>query len=98
MDFVSIYKNDGIEIEKVVVVTTHDDFPGEAFYKVYYVNHSANAIELTRWVNHRYQMLPAKDSILFWSFQGESTGARRDWVLPLKNGFCATQLHGDEQQ
>jgi alpha-galactosidase len=88
------YKNESIEIEKIVVVTTHDEFPGQAFYKVYYVNHSPKAIELTRWVSHDYQILPARDSILFWSFQGESTGARRDWVLPLKAGFTQRNYMG----
>ena len=89
-----VYQQGDLELEKTIVITVYDQFPGEAFYKVSYVNKGSGELEVKRWVNHRYQILPAKDSVLFWSFQGESTGARRDWVLPLKAGFTQRNFMG----
>jgi alpha-galactosidase len=82
-----VFKQDAVQLEKVVTITLYDQFPGEAFFKLSYINHSSSDLEVLQWVNHQYPILPHHDTIPFWSFQGESTGARRDWVMPLKTGF-----------
>lgn len=74
-------------VEKLLFVTFYDSFPNVAFYNASYINKSDREIHPEKWVNHRYEIIPENDSIPFWSFQGESTGARKDWVLPLKPGF-----------
>jgi alpha-galactosidase len=88
------FKQEAIELEKVIIITLYDQFPGEAFFDVSYINHSASEVAAVQWVNHHYSILPHQDTIPFWSFQGESTGARKDWVLPLKAGFSQRNYMG----
>jgi alpha-galactosidase len=88
------FQKDNYGIEKKVTITTREAFKDQAFYKVTYINTSSHDIEIVRWVNHHYQLIPSKDSIPFWSFQGESTGARRDWILPLTPGFYQRNFMG----
>jgi alpha-galactosidase len=82
------------KIEKQITITLRDTFNNQAFYKVTYINRSPRDLEVARWVNHHYAILPHADSIPYWSFQGESTGARRDWVLPVKPGFYQRNFMG----
>jgi alpha-galactosidase len=81
-------------IEKILRINAYDSFPDQLFYKVCYVNKSPQAIKVSTWVNHHYEILSQGDSIPFWSFQGESTGARKDWVQPLKAGFAQRNFMG----
>jgi alpha-galactosidase len=83
-----------VKMEKIVTVTVYERFPGQAFYNVAYINRSDRGIDITRWVNHHYKINPHPDSIPFWSFQGQSTGARGDWVLPVKPGFFQRNFMG----
>lgn len=81
-------------IEKIVEIKFYDQFKDEAFYKVSYVNKSSRDLSVTSWVNHHYRIQPQGDTIPFWSFQGESTGRRADWVLPLRGGFYQRNYMG----
>jgi alpha-galactosidase len=81
-------------IAKLLHITVFDSLPSQAFYKAYYINHSSAPITVKKWVSHAYQLFAGKDSIPFWSFQGESTGERRDWVLPIRPGFKQRNFMG----
>jgi alpha-galactosidase len=89
-----ICTKDSYSVEKIVTVTTYDKFPSQAFFNVSYINLSERKLEVQSWSNHHYKLIPARDSVLFWSFQGESTGARKDWILPLKPGFSQRNFMG----
>jgi alpha-galactosidase len=88
------YTEDDVRIEKIVRITTYNDFPDQAFYNVSYVNHSTTPLHVKEWKNHQYSLNPEQDSILFWSFQGETTSWRRDWVVPLKPGYYQKNFMG----
>ena len=83
-----------LKIEKTVTITVYDQFPSQAFYNVSYINRAQRGVDITRWVNHDYRVTPSMDSIPFWSFQGQSTGARADWVLRVKPGFYQRNFMG----
>jgi alpha-galactosidase len=88
------YEKGHVKIQKIVTIKLYDQFPDEAFFKIRYVNQSERTIEVLGWTNNHYQISPATSSIPFWSFQGESTSARRDWILPLKAGFYQKNFMG----
>ena len=88
------FENDVRSIEKIVEVKFYDQFPDQAFYKVSYVNKSPRDLNITSWVNHHYKIQPQGDTIPFWSFQGESTGERKDWILPVRGGFYQRNYMG----
>ena len=83
-------------IEKVMTVKAYEGFPDVLLMQVNYINRSAKAIQVDKWVNHHYRILPepAQDSTLFWSFQGGSTSARKDWIQPLRTGFSQKNYMG----
>ena len=78
---------EGVSLEKVLTIRAYEDFPDMLLLQVTYINHSEKALQVQGWVNHHYQLLSQSDTILFWSFQGGSSSARKDWVQPLKTGF-----------
>ena len=87
-------KDDEHAIDKIVEVKFYDQFPDQAFYKVFYVNRGEKDLNVTSWVNHHYKIQSRGDTIPFWSFQGESTSERRDWILPLHGGFYQRNFMG----
>ncbi|WP_224994368.1 glycoside hydrolase family 36 protein [Cesiribacter sp. SM1] len=87
-------KNGDSMIEKVMTVKAYDAFPDMLLMQVMYINRSSKTIQVNKWVNHHYKVLPHQDSTLFWSFQGGSTSARKDWIQPLKPGFSQENYMG----
>ncbi len=88
------FQDDVRSIDKIIEVKLYDQFPDQAFYKVFYINKSARDLNVTSWVNHHYKIQPQGDTIPFWSFQGESTGERSDWILPIRGGFFQRNFMG----
>jgi len=86
-EFKGVYKKDGVKIEKLLSIKTYAAFPNMAIIQVTYYNRSKKGLEMDEWVNNSYTLtLNPKDS-LFWSFQGSSSDARADWILPVQPGF-----------
>jgi alpha-galactosidase len=81
------YDHDGFLLKKKLEITTHEAFPGMALFRVTYYNIGKRDIQVQKWVNNAYTVEPAGDEPPFWSFQGGSTNARKDWVQPLDSGF-----------
>lgn len=68
------------KIEKILSVRVYDKYPDAAYFNVTYVNKGAREINIKKWVSHEYRLIPDKDSVKFWSFQGSSHEDRRDWI------------------
>jgi alpha-galactosidase len=88
------FTRDGICLDKIVEITTYDDFPGIALFRVSYVNCGDQVLKVHAWVNNNYQVLAGNDKPAFWSFQGSSSSERTDWILPLKPGFYKKNYMG----
>ena len=75
-------------IQKQISVSIYEKFPTAAFYKVTYKNVGADNVIVNKWVNNSYHIKSVdKQDPAFWSYQGASHEDRRDWVLPLTEGF-----------
>jgi len=75
-------------IEKQITIAIYNNFPTAAFYKVKYTNNGINNVTVSKWVNNSYNIKSAdNEKPAFWSYQGASYEDRRDWVLPLTEGF-----------
>ena len=91
-------------IEKTVVVTLYQRYPGMAVYRVSYRNASAATISIRGWTNGDF--LVSESSGLagdspgvargFWCYSGASYEDRRDWVQPVKRGFAQDNFLGME--
>ncbi len=71
----------------VVTVTAYDRFPSTLVVRAEYNNDSSEEVAVDGWSVCDLKVLSAGDSPAFWSFQGESTEERADWILPLEDGF-----------
>lgn len=79
-------------LEKTVVLTFHDRYPGFATQRVTYRNTGSSPLELAGWRNGAHLL---KDSGRgFWSWSGSSHDDRRDWVQPVKAGFNQPNFMG----
>ena len=81
-----LHKN-GVNLTKIVTVGVYDDFPNVAVYHVTYLNKGGKDLLVKKWINNHYSVLAQDSTPNFWSFQGSSSSARKDWILPLKPGF-----------
>jgi alpha-galactosidase len=81
-------------IEKTVVVTLYQHFPGVALYRVSYRNASAGIISIRGWTNGDFLVRESPGG--FWCYSGASYEDRRDWVQPVKRGFAQDNFLGME--
>jgi len=81
------YQQGKVCLTKIVSIRVFDSLPNMAFFNVSYVNCGSHDLLLKSWENNHYDILAQDSAPNFWSFQGSSSSARADWVLPLKPGF-----------
>lgn len=89
-----VFEKDGYSIEKILEIKVYDSFPDMAFLSVQYVNTGQRDIEVIKWVNNAYAVDGAGDIPAFWSFQGSTTRARKDWILPVDSSFSQKNYMG----
>jgi alpha-galactosidase len=89
-----LHRGKEYQIVKILTVTIYNSFPDMAFFKVQYVNSGTHDMEIIKWVNQAHQIDCNGDSPSFWSFQGSSTGERRDWILPVDSSFSQRNFMG----
>ncbi|MBN9351550.1 MAG: alpha-galactosidase [Chitinophagaceae bacterium] len=78
----------GYPLEKVVSISTYKNYPGNAYFKVFYINKGKKDLPVEKWVNNNYNVIPSQnDSTRFWSFQGSSHADRRDWIQKVNPGL-----------
>lgn len=77
----------GGTIKKIQTISVDRRFPGMAVTEVKYVNESSRDLHVVKWVNHAFRVIDNEDTPAFWSFQGQSTIERADWILPVDSTF-----------
>ena len=93
-EITGVLKDDKYEVEKQLTITAYDNFPDRLVYQVSYTNRGKKTLKITKWVNHNYELDLYKQDSVFWSFQGSSTSARADWILPIKDDFYQKNYMG----
>ena len=81
-------------LERRITVTNYEQFPATLVVRVSYTNHAADAVAVDGWSLCNLQVASAGDEPGFWSFQGQSTEERADWILPLGDGFSQKNYMG----
>jgi alpha-galactosidase len=89
-----MFEKDGNSIKKKLHITVYDSFPGMAFIQVSYTNAGRKNIDLIKWVSNHYDIQSNGDTPAFWSFQGESSNKRADWLLPVDSSFSQRNYMG----
>ncbi|RLD39838.1 MAG: alpha-galactosidase [Bacteroidetes bacterium] len=88
------YQEGSFAFEKLLTIKTYELFPGMLFFRVAYKNSSSQSLEVNQWTNNRYCINQLDKDSTFWSFQGSSSDARADWILPVSEGFYQKNYMG----
>lgn len=77
-----------------MTVTYYDEFPDMFLTQTSYVNNTDKSMKVAGIKNLGYELLGGDDAPRFWSFQGESTSARNDWIIPVEGEFYQRNYMG----
>lgn len=91
------YSLDQVSLQKIISIKTFENFPGIAAMNISYVNKGKQDLRVKQWVNNNYRLITKNDSPDFWTFQGSSSEARADWLLPITPGFYQKNYLGMNQ-
>ena len=81
-------------LERKVTVTRYEQFPATLVVRVEYKNVSGRDLAVDGWSVCDLKVPGAGDEPCFWSFQGQSTEERADWILPVTDGFYQRNYMG----
>ena len=81
-------------IEREVTVTAYDRYPSTLVVRAEYENESGADVAVDGWSVCDLQVKTAGDDPCFWSFQGQSTEERDDWIRPVGDGFFQRNYMG----
>ena len=77
-----------------VSATVYDRYPSTLVVRAQYTNASDGDVAVDGWSVCDLTVQSAGDEPAFWSFQGQSTEEREDWILPLAGGFFQKNYMG----
>ena len=77
-----------------VSATAYDRYPSTLIIRAQYTNASDKDVAVDGWSACNLDVLAAGDDPDFWSFQGQSTEERDDWILPVGGGFFQKNYMG----
>ncbi len=77
-----------------ISVTAYDRYPSTFVVRASYTNESDSDIAVNGWSVCDLKVNAAGDDPCFWSFQGQSTEERDDWLLPVGDGFYQKNYMG----
>ena len=81
-------------LEREISVTNYEQFPSALVVRVKYTNASDKDMSVTRWSVCDVKVATTGDDPCFWSFQGQSTEERADWIQPITEGFAQKNYMG----
>lgn len=81
-------------LTKILSITKYNDFPDMFITRTTFVNNGDTPIAIKEIKNNRYKVIGGSDTPTFWSFQGESTSRRRDWIRPISDDFYQRNYMG----
>ena len=82
------------KLEREVALTAYEKYPSTLVVRVIYTNESKEDIAVNGWTVCGLKVKTAGDDPCFWSFQGQSTEERDDWIRPVGDGFFQQNYMG----
>ena len=74
-----------VHIRKQLQFAAYDEFPSFIVSKVVYTNLSDKPVSVKGWTSEEFEVVNGESDPALWSFQGQSTSERADWLIPLGN-------------
>jgi len=92
-----VYKGEavsGIGITRELSLSVYDAFPSTVLVDAVYHNVSGQEMKVNGWSMCDLQVQAETPEPYFWSFQGQSTSAREDWLKPVGEEFYQRNFMG----
>lgn len=77
-----------------VFISAYKDFPATVFVEARFTNAGVGDYSIEGWKLNSIDIASDGDEPPFWSFQGESTKERADWLKPVRPGFAQRNYMG----
>ena len=77
-----------------LTLTVYDRFPSTVLAKAEFTNASGAPVTVKGWTMDRFDVAASEADPYFWTFQGQSTEARADWLLPIGEEFFQKNYMG----
>jgi alpha-galactosidase len=84
----------GGKILQKLTFTAYDRFPSTVIARAEFTNATGAPISVNGWTMDRFEMAAGTSDPGFWSFQGQSTENRADWIFPVREGFFQKNYMG----
>ena len=81
-------------IEKILTIKVYDQSKNYFASQTIFINKSNNDYPIVKYVTNDYTIKSNNDIPAFYSFQGGSTGDRKDWILPVDSNFFQQNYMG----
>lgn len=82
------------KLVREVYLSVYDSFPATVFVESRFTNKGPGEIVVQGWGLNSIEMQSYGDEPPFWSFQGESTKKRANWLKPITPGFSQKNYMG----
>lgn len=84
----------GGKILEDLTLCTYDRFPSTVVAKAVFTNATGDPVSVENWTMDRFEVAATEADPSFWTFQGQSTEARADWLLPIRDEFFQKNFMG----
>ena len=84
----------GGKLKEALTLTTYERFPGTVVAKAAFTNATGTPVSVNGWTMDRFDVIGGAPEPAFWSFQGQSTEARADWIFPIPDTFYQKNFMG----
>lgn len=83
-----------VRVLKEMEFFVYENFPSTVISRVSYTNLSDTPLRVKGWTSDDFTVITEATEPGLWSFQGQSTAERADWLIPVHEGFCQKNYMG----
>ena len=84
----------GGKLLEKLTLTSYERFPGTVIAQAAFTNATGAPLSVEGWTMDRFDVIGGEPEPAFWSFQGQSTEARADWIFPIPDTFYQKNFMG----
>ena len=82
------------KVQQKLTLTAYDRFPSTVLAQAAFTNATGAPVSVEGWTIDRFEVAAGDSDPCFWSFQGQSTEARADWLIPVRDAFYQRNYMG----
>ena len=82
------------KVMETLTLTSYERFPSTVVARAAFTNATGAPLSVEGWTMDRFDVVAGEPEPAFWSFQGQSTEARADWVFPIPDEFYQKNFMG----